>query len=161
MKKRLKIIGGLLVLLAVCLIVTGLFLKGEEAADNNLNLSIEPNSIPSPDGEGSDWITWWKFGVDGESLVEKNLLDPVRGKFDISDVRDEFSRCPSYVDYELTEDDGQVLFKNGFYYGTVTAYQGCADFESFKFKMSADGSTVEIADSEGSFMPTEEWMDAD
>lgn len=147
----MKIIAGLGALLVVTVGLAHFLLKNLEETELK-TIGVEPIDY----GDGGPII--WIFDEEGQATIEEKLFQPVREKFTMEDPEEMFSRCGSYVDYSLSSVGDQVLFKEGYYYGTLNVFLGCDDSFTYVFRLSADGSELFVTNEAGEFLSVEEWL---
>ncbi len=116
------------------------------------NLSIEPVIVEQ--NQPAKWV----FGEDGQEYLEDMLLKPVRQAYGMTDPTEAFSRCSSMVDHSLHSEDESVVFKEGFYYGTLYISMGCDGYEEHPFRVFMDGSTIQVQNEEGAYISVQDWL---
>lgn len=147
----MKTIAGLGALLVVTVGIAHFLVKNVGETEPK-TIGVEPIDY----GDGSPII--WILDEEGQAVIEEKLFQPVREKFAMEDPEEMFSRCGSYVDYSLSSVGNQILFKEGYYYGTLQVFLGCDDSLTYVFRLAADGSELSVTNEAGEFLSVEEWL---
>jgi hypothetical protein len=167
MKNRSNTIIELSLILLIVIGVAAVLAQdqGESYEDEMIfDENTTDENLPAPESSELEyWFTnastgpRWGFIGSMEDQVEENLYVPVREKYGMEDPDAAFSRCSSYVTVFL-DGAAEVVFADGYYYGTMEITIGCDSYTNYQFKVDSAGENFEIANADGVYVLLTDWL---
>ncbi len=158
--KKLFLITGLALFTTLFLTIVAFRL-----AEPNSNPNAAPNALASYASEDTDKYSQNKeeslheelyLSKKGEKLIYQKLVRPISNKFGIKISVNQFSRCPSGVDYyQITSPSEQTPY----FFMQLSYQDGCAATDLCQFRVSLEQTSIEVWNEEKElFMTPEEYV---
>jgi hypothetical protein len=155
--KKLFFITGLALLVTVFLTIAAFRL-----ADPIKKPNITPNTLPKSDISQLDIPSEEEVKEElylskkGEKLISKDLVKPLSKKFGLEVSLNQFSRCPSGVQYyQITSPSEQTPY----FFMQLTHQDGCMPIDLCQFRVSLDQENIEVWNEENEkYISTKEYV---